>query len=270
MYGFAIFCLILICVAILFGEQYNLVEGLTAFEKAMKKVKKSVKKSKIYKASGINKYLAPKKKKKKKKLPKFNLKPVGSADYTDNVVPPYTGNNFELIKKDLNEYNKALDGEKSSKLVSPTPIGRQYFYNTGVKCTDLKTGNLVDRYSVVDARTGVKNEKDGSIDNSIFASAIADFNRSTIFKEKPDYEQTMKDACIPITIEPVDVYGKSLKPETHHVSLFDIGTYDKTQETKPAKNLEDFSTLERMDFGQKTFVYSASVLGLYLFFRALK
>jgi hypothetical protein len=265
MYGFAIFCLILICIAILFKDYIAVTEGLTAFEKAMKKVKKS----KIYKASGINKYLAPKKnKKKKKKSPVFDLKPAASADYSDNILPPYTGDNFELIKKDLVEYDKALDGKESTKVVSPAPIGRQYFYNTGVKCTDLETGDLVDRYSIVDSRTGTKNEEDGSIDKSIFASAIADLNQSTVFKEKPDYKQTMKDACIPITIQPINVYGKSLTPETHHVSLFDIGTYDKTQNTAPSK--EGFTTLERMDFGQKTFVYSVSILGLYLFFRALK
>lgn len=265
--------LILVCAFFIDGEE-SILEGAKfklkdlGKKKFYKNAAKTIQKSKIYKATGINKFLAPKKKKKKKPRPKFNLKPVASADYSDNILPPYTGDNFESIRKDMAEYANALDGKTSKKLVSPAPLGKQYFFNTGVKCADMETGQLVDRYSIIDSRVGVKNE-DGTVDNSIFASAVADFNQSTIFKKKPSYKQTLEDKCVKITIEPVDVYGKKLKPETRHVSLIDVQKYDDMQ---LGPKVEGFATLdmERMDFGQQAFIYSASALGLYLLFRAMR
>ena len=274
--------------------------------KTAKSVAKTVQKSKVYKAAGINKFLTPAKKKKKK--PTYNLKPAASADYSDNILPPYVGEKFALIQKDIKEYGNALDGKPSSKFVSPAPIGKQYFFKTGVTCTDLKTGKLVDRYTVIDSRVGIKNE-DGTIDNSIFASAVADFNQSTIFSRQPDFKETSADKCVPITIEPIDVYGNKQKPETRHVSVVDIqkvndtqlgggstgggssgggstgglpsgggssgglpsdkgSPSDKGQSTKGLSEGFETFDMERMNTGQKVFIYSASVLGLYLFFKA--
>lgn len=252
--------------SILEGAKFKLKD--LGKKKFYKNAAKTIQKSKIYKATGINKFLAPKKKKKKKPRPKFNLKPVASADYSDNILPPYKGDNFESIRKDVAEYANALDGKTSKKLVSPAPLGKQYFFNTGVKCADIQTGQLVDRYSIIDSRVGIKNE-DGTVDNSIFASAVADFNQSTIFKKKPSYKQTLEDKCVKITIEPVDVYGKKLKPETRHVSLIDVQKYDDMQ---LGPKVEGFATLdmERMDFGQQAFIYSVSALGLYLFLKAFR
>jgi len=238
-------------------------------KKFYKNVAKTVQKSKIYKATGINKFLAPKKKKKKPRpKPIFNLIPVASAAYSDNILPPYSGNNFESIRKDVTEYSNALDGKPSKKLVSPAPLGKQYFFKTGIQCADIETGQLVDRYSIVDSRVGVRTE-DGTVDNSIFASAVADFNQSTIFKKKPSYKQTLEDKCVKITMEPVDVYGKKLKQETRHVSLIDVQKYDDMQ---LGPKVEGFSGLdmERMDLGQQAFIYSASALGLYLFLKAFR
>jgi hypothetical protein len=256
------------------------------YKNAAKSVAKTVQKSKVYKATGVNKYLAPAKKKKKPKKKKqiFNLKPTASADYTDNVIPPYTGDKFTLIKADVDEYAKALDGKESKKLVSPPPIGKQYFYNTGVKCADIKTGEFVDRYSIIDSRVGIKRD-DGTIDNSIFASAVADFNRSTIFRKQPNYEETLADKCVKITIEPVDVYGKKLKPETQYVSVIDIQKFDDMQQgpkeegpggkgsigentTKGNEGFVSSINMEKMNTGQQVFIYSASGLGLYLLFKA--
>lgn len=256
--------LILVCAFFVNGEE-SILEGATS-----KKSKPKTKTPGFIKS--IQKSLAPKKKKKKKPKPKpkpiFNLKPVASADYSDNILPPYTGDSIVSIRKDLAEYAKALDGKPSEKLVSPAPLGKQYFFNTGVKCADMETGQLVDRYSIIDSRVGVKNE-DGTVDNSIFASAVADFNQSTIFKKKPSYKQTLEDKCVKITIEPVDVYGKKLKPETRHVSLIDVEKYDDTQ---LGPKVEGFAALdmERMDLGQQAFIYSASALGLYLLFKAMR
>jgi hypothetical protein len=270
--------LILVC-AFFIDEEESVLE---TFKKSKKpKLLKSIQKSKLYKATGklykkagklykktgINKYLAPKKKKKKPKRV-FNLKPVASADYSDNIIAPYTGDNYGSIRKDVLEYGKALEGKASEKLVSPAPLGKQYFFDTGIKCADMDTGKLVDRYSIIDSRVGQINE-DGAVDNSIFASAIADFNQSTIFKKKPTLKQTLEDKCVKITIEPVDVYGKKLKPETRHVALLDVKRYNDMQ---GGSSDEGFATLdmEKMDLGQQAFIYSASALGLYLFLKAFR
>lgn len=277
-----LFLILVLIMAIGFGDT---VEGAKFKMKDLGKKKfyknaaKTVQKSKVYKATGVNKYLAPAKKKKKPKKKKqiFNLKPTASADYTDNVIPPYAGDKFTLIKADVDEYAKALDGKESKKLVSPPPIGKQYFYNTGVKCADIKTGELVDRYSIIDSRVGIQRD-DGTIDNSIFASAVADFNRSTIFRKQPNYEETLADKCAKITIEPVDVYGKKLKPETQYVSVIDIQKFDEEDpggkgstgknNTKGYEGFVSSINMEKMNTGQQVFIYSASGLGLYLLFKA--
>ena len=279
--------LILIIVVFFFNDDENIVEGLKM--KMPKKVNvkatlnkaandtynsttKFVRNSKLYKATGINKYVNKLFGKTKTNNPvaapvNMTLKPAASADYMDNILAPYVGDNFELINADLDEYGKTLAGKKSAKFVSPAPVGKRYFYNTGAQCTDLKTGATVDRYSLIDAREGVVND-DGSIDNSIFASAVADLNRSTIFKDKPNYKDAIADKCIPITIEPVDVYGKTLKAETQNVSVIDVKNFNKTQQ---GNSTESFSTLttDSMNAGQKAFIYSVSVLGLYLLYKTL-
>jgi len=268
---------VIILISLLFSSSK---EGLTKWEKKFRKnakkdfnkVKKVVRNSKIYKATGVDRFLKPDKKKKSKPKPqpKVNmvLKPAASADYSDNIMPPYTGDNFKSIQTDLNEYNNALSGKSSKMFVSPAPVGKRYFYNTGVKCTSTTDGTLVDRYSVIDAREGVKND-DGTVDNSMFASAIADLNRSTIFQEKPDYSQTLKDKCKKVTIVPVDVYGKESKAETQYVSVFDVNNFNNVQLGNEAEAFTTMS-LENMDAGQKAFIYSLSVLGLYFVFKALQ
>ena len=227
---------VIILISVMFSSPS--LEGLTKWEKKFRenakkdfnKAKKVVRNSKIYKATGVDKYLSTDKKKKSKPKPKVNmvLKPAASADYSDNILPPYAGDNFRSIQTDLNEYKNALDGKSSKMFVSGAPAGKRYFYNTGVKCTSTTDGRQVDRYSVIDAREGVKND-DGTVDKSMFASAIADLNRSTIFKEKPDYDETLKDKCKKVTIVPIDVYGKELKQETQYVSVFDVNNFNNTQ-----------------------------------------
>jgi hypothetical protein len=272
--------LILLIVVFFFNDE-NIVEGFKMkkpkkinFKKTFNKVVEDVKKSKIYKATGINKYVNKVFGKENSKSNQtaarvdMNLKPAASADYMDNIMTPYVGDNFELINADLSEYGKALSGNPSKNFVSSAPIGKRYFYSTGEKCTDSKTGAIVDRYSLIDAREGVVND-DGTIDKSIFASAVADLNRSTIFKDKPSFEETVADKCSSVTIEPVDVYGKTLTAETRHVSVIDLKNFNKTQQGN--STTESFATLttDSMNAGQKAFIYSASVLGLYLLYKTL-
>ena len=260
--------LILIIVVFFFNDQ-NMVEGFRFkfkkpkkinFKKTFAKVVKDVKNSKLFKRGG-NKSNAT--------APVLmNLKPAAYAEYMDNIMKPYDGDSFNLIESDVKEYEKALFGTPSKNFVSPAPMGKRYFYKTGEKCTDLKTGKTVDRYSFIDAREGVVNEN-GTVDKSMFASAVADLNGIAILKKSPTYAETVADKCRPITINPVDVYGKTLKAETRHVSVVDVKNFNKFQKDN---SKESFATLttDNMNAGQKTFIYSISVLGLYLLYKTLQ
>ena len=259
-------------VLIYFHDNFPIIEGAKSKKSKKFGIKKVLKKTgikKVLKKTGIKKvFKKPKPKPKPKKKNRMKLKPAGSADYSDNIVKPYEGNNYNTIKSDVLEYDKALNGINSSKLVSAAPLGKLYFYNTGVKCNS--NGKQVDRYSVIDAREGIL-KPDGSVDKSIFSSAVADFNRSTLFKDKPNYSETIADKCIPITLEPVDVYGRKQKEQTHHVAVLDIQNYNNTQlgmESFVSSNLV-VPSFERMDLGQKTFIWSTALLGLYLFHKGI-
>lgn len=127
--------------------------------------------------------------------------PVEFASYADNVKPPYNGDEFEQNQNDVKEYQKALNGETSNKMVSQNPLGMLYFHNTGTKC--LYNGKEVDRHIIVDSRAGT----------NLYNSADADFNKSMQFVT-PGYNKTI---CVPTTIEPVDVYGRKLPKETRFV-----------------------------------------------------
>jgi hypothetical protein len=253
---------------IYFHDNFPIIEGARSKKKKKFGIKKAFKK--VLKKTGIKKVFK-KPKPKRKPRPKKNrmqLKPAASADYSDNIVNPYEGNNYNTLKSDVLEYNKALNGISSSKLVSAAPLGKLYFYNTGVKCNS--NGKQVDRYSVIDAREGIL-KPDGSVDKSIFSSAVADFNRSTLFKDKPNYSETIADKCIPITIEPVDVYGRKQPEQTQHVAVLDIQNYNNIQLGKEpfvsgGLVIPDF---KRMDLGQKTFIWSTALLGLYLFHKGI-
>ena len=276
---------------------FYIINNLPIIEGKRGKKNKNIFKSKKFKKMIAKKKRKPKKKSKpkKKRKPKpfkMELKPAASADYSDNIVPPYSGNEYNKIKNDVLEYDKALSGDKSSKLVSGAPLGKLYFYNTGVKCN--YGGKQVDRYSIIDSRQGVfsnnimdfssnstnvVNSKTSTLDKSMFASAIADFNRSTIFKDKPNYRKTLADKCIPVTLEPVDVYGQKQAAQTHHVSVFDVKHFNKMQGIEKFETLDKIQTmdkrilvlpdLKKMNVGQQFFIGSTAFLGLYLFYEAL-
>lgn len=132
--------------------------------------------------------------------------PVAFASYADNVLSPYDGQEFTSIQKDIGEYQKALDGKPSDKIVSKNPLGAFYFANTGTKC-NAPDGKLVDRYTVVDSRANT----------DLFNSADADFNKSYTPLTELDYKSTLANKCTPKTITPIDVYGRQLAKQTRYV-----------------------------------------------------
>lgn len=145
--------------------------------------------------------------KKKPEVKKMVLPvPVAFASYADNVLSPYDGQEFASIQKDIGEYQKALDGKPSEKIVSKNPLGALYFASTGTKC-NAPDGKLVDRYTVVDSRANT----------DLFNSADADFNKSFTPLTELDYKSTLANKCRPHTITPIDVYGRQLAKQTRYV-----------------------------------------------------
>ncbi len=183
------------------GTFGSLIEGLknkkpkNPFKKLQKDFKKKVinpvqkKEKKVFKP-------------KPKPKPKMKIPvPVQFASYADNVMPLDDNN----IKKDIAEYQKALDGKPSAKMVSKNPLGSLYFQPTGTKCN--YKGKLVDRYTVVDSRA----------DTDLFNSADADLNKSVAPFNILDYKDTLANKCSSLTITPVDVYGRQQKKQTRFV-----------------------------------------------------
>ncbi len=192
------------------GTFGSLIEGLknkkpkNPFKKLGQDIKKKVinpVKKKVI--NPIKKVFKPKPKPKPKmKIPV----PVPFASYADNVMPAYDGDDVVIIQKDIVEYQKALNGEKSSKMVSKNPLGSLYFQPTGTKC-NAPDGKLVDRYTVVDSRA----------DTDLFNSADADLNKSIAPFNILDYKNTLANKCSSLTITPVDVYGRQQKKQTRYV-----------------------------------------------------
>jgi hypothetical protein len=140
---------------------------------------------------------------KPKPKPKMKIPvPVEFASYADNVTPLNENN----VEKDMAEYQKALNGEKSDKMVSKNPLGSLYFQPTGTKC-NAPNGKVVDKYIVVDSRA----------DTDLFNSADADFNKSVAPFNILDYSSTLSNKCKPLTITPIDVYGRQLAKQTRYV-----------------------------------------------------
>jgi hypothetical protein len=207
MLWFAIYILLFILIVLLLDP---IKEGLKTkkAKNPFKKLEKDIKKKVVnpVKKAVVNpiKKLVSKKKPaiKKQVLPV----PVAFASYADNVLSPYDGQEFTSIQKDIGEYQKALDGKPSDKIVSKTPLGALYFASTGTKC-NAPDGKLVDRYTVVDSRANT----------DLFNSADADFNKSSKPLIELDYKSTLANKCSPQTITPIDVYGRQLAKQTQYV-----------------------------------------------------
>jgi len=178
-------------------------------------------------------------------------------DYSKYVKTP-GGND----SKKITEYQKALDGKKSSAFDVSAPLGTQYFYNTGMKCGNKKKEK---QYVFIDARPSVKSDNVSLANcvadcdildpdcikclpkNSIYYSALNDLTNNI----SNTLAQTGKNDCVKMTRDTIDVKGK------------------KKKETRYGK--ESFVTLpslQDMDAGQQFFIGSISVVGLFLFFKA--
>jgi hypothetical protein len=141
--------------------------------------------------------------------------------------------------KKINEYQKALDGNKSSAFTASRPLGRRYFENTGIRCNNSKN----NRYVFIDSIPKAGPQQLPK--NGIYYSANMDFSKvSDTLNESSKYD------CVKKTYTTVDAKGKKKKK-----------TYYVAKETFISPNLNE------MNMGQQFFIGSFAVLGLFLFYK---
>ena len=212
--------------------------------------------------------MADKKKKKnknKKSKPKSSMLPTKSQyiqpSYSSLIAGPKAAN-FASISKEVNEYDKALAGKPSKRVLSVLPpFGRIYFQNTGETCSG-PNGRKYPQHTVVDAHRAKM---------SIFDSANRDFNNAQTIN-MPSKQEIRADKCVPVTIKTIDSGGKAGK-DTKYVAVYEaenISPDIKMRKTKKETmmNLMDSGEVD-LDAGQQLFVGSVTVLGLYMLFRML-
>jgi hypothetical protein len=203
--------------------------------------------------------------------PKNKYVQIQQPDYSKMIREP-KATDFASINLEVNEYDKALDGKKSTMIWNGTPpLGRVYFHPTGETCRDKKTGKMVPQFTVVDAhRKGMK----------LMDLAERDFNNAAKLKIPTD-KQIKADICVPVTIRAYEILSDPPVKQTRHVSEFDAENISPdiresmTNERTPDEGTTDKdAALDKdmtlnMDAGQNLFIGSVAVLGLYLFFKVL-
>lgn len=199
--------------------------------------------------------------------PKNKYVQIQQTDYSKLIREP-KATDFASINLEVNEYDKALDGKKSTMIWSGTPpLGRVYFHPTGETCRDKKTGKMVPQFTVVDAHRK---------DAKLMDLAERDFNNAAKLKI-PTNKQIKADICVPVTIRTYEILTDPPGKQTRHVSEFDAEnispdiresmTNEGTTDKGTTNEGEDMTL--NMDAGQNLFIGSVAVLGLYLFFKVL-
>ena len=158
-------------------------------------------------------------------------------DYSSLIKTP-KGNDF----KKINEYQKALDGNKSTAFTAKPPLGRRYFENTGIGCNNSKNNRYVFIDSMPNAGPSTLQQLPK---NGIYYSANSDFSKVT-----DTLNESSKYDCVKKTYTTVDVKGKKKKKK-----------YYVAKETFISPNLNE------MNMGQQFFIGSFAVLGLFLFYK---
>jgi len=175
-------------------------------------------------------------------------------DYSKYVKTPEGDEYNQII-----EYQKALNGNNSSALEVSAPLGMRYFYNSGLKCDDSNN----DRYLFVNSKLETQTDytvlencdancstldsacKSCLPKNSIYYSASNDMDQIS-----QNISETGQNSCKEMRKETIDENG------------------NKKFETRYGKETFVAPRLDKMDTGQRFFIGSFAVLGLFLFYKA--
>jgi len=188
-----------------------------------------------------------------------------------SLVPEvkYSATNVNQNIYNIDQQRKILNGENSTVL--PPPIGRIYTHDTGSMCNDIKSGLSVPRHTIIN----VKKTKGG---NGILDSAYADFDTA---KTDPYIETDRKfaDKCMAVDINVVDIKGQKSVDKQKFISLAE---FERTPQDrfvgKPTipREFEGFTDrvtadnfMTHMDAGQRFFMGTVAIMGLYMFHQLL-
>lgn len=207
------------------------------------------------------------------------------SNYSSLITPP----NFSQINVgqniyDIGEYQKILNGENSRRMPDIThPVGRVYVAETGVMCNDIKTGQSVPRHTIIN----VKMSKGKTDKNGILDSAYSDFNNAGSSNIFEDANRKFSDKCMSVDVNEIDKTGKQTVVKTKYLSLAEIerspsSLFSGVVPTIPKEFKEPFlmpglvedrvtvaNFMKHMDGGQRFFVGTLAVMGLYMYHQLL-
>lgn len=190
------------------------------------------------------------------------------STYSSLIAPPkYSDTNVNQNMIEIDEYQKIIKGEQSRKMPNADlPIGQIYTYDTGSTCVDLKTGMPVPRHTVINVRKS----------KGLLGSAYADFNTA---KTDPyiDVDAAVgSDKCMQVNVKEIDKNGK---PTINIQRNITIAEYKRSSPDLFAEGfispglVDDKVTssnyMKHMDAGQRFFVGTVAVLGLYMYHQML-
>lgn len=203
-----------------------------------------------------------------------------------NLIQP-TNFSSQGAKQNLNnikQYNNILNNKPSTKLAAginiEKPLGRVFLRDTSSNCLSMDTQTLVPRYSIMDFRKS----------SGFVNSAVADFNTAANTNVFGSSDISMSNYCIKATIMETNENGIT-NENTQYVVLADISAADPAifkngiKPSPPTTKKEAFANMavqsvdsdlkilpdymKNMDVGQKIFVGSTAILGLYMYFKLL-
>jgi len=230
---------------------------------------------------------------------------IANVDFDKNTIPKNIS--------DINEYNKALNGEPSALLKTANPsLGKIYFQSTGEPCkkeTYKFKEYIASMKNITVSPTTSVTLKDTSLPFSTYANYFnADSENATRFnfidaykKGSSIYDSAATDlgstpdpnveaskveqnSCVPVTLQVMDTDG-TRKYETQFITVADVDKispelYMTDADGNPMKPVADAdmpvegfvdmnAVYKKMDAGQKVFVGSLGVLGLYFLFKLM-
>ena len=152
-----------------------------------------------------------------------------------------------------------VDGSgKASK--TGGPLGDKFFMKTGAKCSDVNTGEQVDRYIYVN-----------NVPNPPLAGLIkgvtTGLDALNPFRIMGAFAEGSNPPCKEINLEVIDV-NNQVSNQTHYVTLTDINSLEGFKNKKIADNAAPVELPH--DLGIQLYYITLSGLGLYLVYKLMQ
>jgi hypothetical protein len=152
-----------------------------------------------------------------------------------NQIGMSSQGSLSALGNDVNgliQYVEVLVTGNSEASATGGPLGNKFFLQTGAKCTDTGSGNLVDRYIYID------NVPNGDIPfisqglgvnfsnfEGLIPGAMGNLNVLNPFAIMSSFLAGSNPPCQELTMQTIDVNNNS-SSETQFVTLSDIGSMD--------------------------------------------